>query len=770
MRRGEPERGRWVSRASRSPGAVMTTSEFLDYLARSELVSLEKLDEIRAEAVRLGWLDSEAQPFAEQLIKLRILTPFHVERLLRGKWRNFVINEKFRVLDRLDAGDLGIFFRCEHLTLRKIVTLRSHAAFATDDPEADQQGLLDRIRQIAPIHDPHLVRLIDIERVNQQPLLVMEDLTGPSVEELVRQQGPMGVDQAACYMVQAALGLQTLHEASWLHGDCRPARMIFDPQGNLKLIDAGICDWLGNPRQGSRSKSRTGERGFPSWDYAAPETHQRGHEPDGRADLYALGCSLYHLLAGQPPFAAFGSGDKLKAHQFAEPPSLAGKRKDVPAKVQNLVTRLLAKKPDDRPGTAIEVAQELLPWARDLLPPVSQAMLGIASFSSDMPPEVETRRRKTKGGPSSKTLRKKKAALAASRKSSSKKWLVSALAAGVALVAITIFLVVLFSGQEMKPQDRLAAIRKAVSENNNAEAVRLLVAGLEKAGNNEAERRPLVSLVSQLKRDELVRQLAAERPNDPEIAFLVGEMEYRARQWLSAMTQFTSVTSADPKKAEAWQKRAECNIFLGRWFPASQVYQELVKLRENDAAVWARHAVVLARAGNTPELETHLAAMWDKFKDSRNPADHAHVGLAFAVSRDAKIGNYPELLNKVEAAAERLATQGWPRFVHGALLFRLGRHAEAKAALQAAVEDLPNWTSRQMCVPILSMCILKEGNRAEASRMLAEVDSWARITRKQISEDPFVPITTAWWDWAIFDQTLAEAQLALNPGVGSPPG
>lgn len=734
----------------------METAQFLEFLERSGLLTFDRLDAIRAEAEKFGAADAEA--LAHGLVQSRVLTPFQAERLLRGKWRNFIINEKFRVLDRWDAGDLGIFFRCEHLTLRRNVTLRSHSAMV-EEAEGEVKPLFDRIRLISQVSDPHLGRVIDIERVNGQPLLVMEDLKGPSLEELIFMQGPQPIEQAASFITQAALGLQTLHEAGYLHGEVRPARMVFDPSNQLKLLDAGLGEWFGNPRLGSRSKSRTGDKGFPLWDYAAPETLMNRPDVDARADLYSLGCTLHHLLTGQPPFAAFAPTDKLKAHQFAEPPNLEATRQDIPPAMRNLTRQLLAKKPEQRPDAAIDVANALLPWAGGALPPVTQAMLGLASYSSDMPPEVEARRR------ASPSVRKKSGG-AGGGSSSRRRKIATAAAAVITVLAIAAALIALMSAlQGMSYAERKEKIVKALADGDTETAMGLFVEGLQKTGaKQQLDRTQLLNLLAQIPRDDLLPGVAARLPKDGDVQIRLADSIFKKKDYPAASAAYGAAAAVAPEKPEVWEKWSESLVREGRWAEAAEKLGKVEALKADDSHMSVRRAMALAMAGDWPGYRAQIAAMWAKFKSSRNPADVMNVAYAAALAPDPPPAELKDILAGARASISKLPGLGWPRLALGAVLYRTGQPAEAIQELRLAQGEASRWDGKPIGLPFLSLAHLRAEHRPEAEQAYREAAEWETATRAKAKTPAgqYAPLLANWWDSACFDAAFAEARKALG--------
>ena len=169
----------------------------------------------------------------------------------------------------------------------------------------------------------------------------MEFVEGTGLDALVSQRGPLPVAEACEVVRQAALGLQHLHEHGLVHRDVKPSNLMLTPSGLVKVLDLGLARH--GKRVGSgRTRSRAGQF-LGTLDYMAPEQCDDCHTVDIRATL-SLGCTLYHLLAGGPPFAACSSPyKKLKAHVEAPAPPIREQRPDIPDQVAAALERMLAK-------------------------------------------------------------------------------------------------------------------------------------------------------------------------------------------------------------------------------------------------------------------------------------------------------------------------------------------------------------------------------------------------------------------------------------------
>jgi WD40 repeat protein len=187
----------------------------------------------------------------------------------------------------------------------------------------------------------------------------MEFIEGTDLASLVKDKGAVPLALACECARQSALALQHAHEQGLVHRDIKPGNLLLAGDGTVKLLDLGLAR-LGASGEDDAATSLTDTgllMGTP--DYVAPEQILDSKRVDIRADLYSLGCTLYHLLTGRPPFAGGTAGQKLIQHQMVEPPAIATLRPEVPATLVAVVQKLMAKRPEDRYQSPAEVAAVL---------------------------------------------------------------------------------------------------------------------------------------------------------------------------------------------------------------------------------------------------------------------------------------------------------------------------------------------------------------------------------------------------------------------------
>jgi serine/threonine protein kinase/succinate dehydrogenase flavin-adding protein (antitoxin of CptAB toxin-antitoxin module) len=264
---------------------------------------------------------------------------------------------EYELLMLLGEGGMGEVWMARHRRLDKLVALKRLSGKRLRDAGA-RARFLQEMRAMGRLeHHPNLIKVDYAGEHEGTDYLVMELVQGQDLARLLHERGSLPVSQACELMQQTALGLQHLHKHGLVHRDLKPSNLIRTPDGTVKILDFGLARLrLDGPADDLTSDGQV--MGTP--DYVAPEQIGGAARVDIRADLYSLGATLFHLLAGRAPFAdREGFWPKLDAHRHEPPPDLRRLRPEVPAALAELVARLLAKKPEDRPQTPAEVAAAL---------------------------------------------------------------------------------------------------------------------------------------------------------------------------------------------------------------------------------------------------------------------------------------------------------------------------------------------------------------------------------------------------------------------------
>lgn len=269
----------------------------------------------------------------------------------------------YRLLEVLGGGGMGKVYRALHQPLEMLVALKVVRRELAQHPNVLARFQRE-IKALGKLRHPHIVRATDAGEAAGVLYLVMELVEGIDLHHLVERQGPLPVADGCELIRQAALGLQHAHEHGLVHRDIKPANLMLADDGLLKVLDLGLArvttDALG------AAGLTAPDQVMGTLDYLAPEQAANAHTVDIRADIYSLGCTLYHLLAGRPPYAGSSYAhpvSKLAAHLKAPLPPLRQYRPEVPEVLVQVLTRMTAKDPAERFATPSGVASALAPLA-----------------------------------------------------------------------------------------------------------------------------------------------------------------------------------------------------------------------------------------------------------------------------------------------------------------------------------------------------------------------------------------------------------------------
>jgi WD40 repeat protein len=222
-------------------------------------------------------------------------------------------------------------------------------------------GMVERFareaKAAARLSHPNIVTAFDAEEAGGTHFLVMEHVEGTDLSRHVQELGPLSVDRACDYVRQSALGLQHAFEKGMVHRDVKPHNLMLTPDGRVKILDFGLAR-LASEAVSEEVVTATGMV-LGTVDYVAPEQAYNAHHADIRSDIYSLGCTLYYLLAGKPPFPVGSPLQKMMDHSNKAPTPLAEFRQDIPEKLIPVLERMMAKNPKRRYQTPAEVALAL---------------------------------------------------------------------------------------------------------------------------------------------------------------------------------------------------------------------------------------------------------------------------------------------------------------------------------------------------------------------------------------------------------------------------
>ncbi|HWA74479.1 MAG TPA: serine/threonine-protein kinase [Polyangiaceae bacterium] len=306
-----------------------------------------------------------------------------------------VLAGKYRVERVLGAGGMGVVVAALHLELEERVAVKFLLPEYADNENAAKRFLREA-RAAARIKSEYVARVIDVGRLETSaPYMVMEYLEGRDLSALV-SGGPLPIDDAVDYVIQACHAMAEAHAAGIVHRDLKPANLFLAQRSDgtrvIKVLDFGISKGAagGDLPEASLTKTST-MMGSPY--YMSPEQMRSARDVDHRTDIWSLGVILFELISGRTPFQGDSLPGLLTSIMTDTPPSLTGLRPDVPLALEQIVLRCLRKSRDDRIQDVGALTRALLPFGSRRSRYTAERVLkltgSLESLPASLPPEVE---------------------------------------------------------------------------------------------------------------------------------------------------------------------------------------------------------------------------------------------------------------------------------------------------------------------------------------------------------------------------------------------
>lgn len=337
--------------------------DVLSSLLRSGLISAGNWNLLSTEAQQELRQESDSAALLVRLVEYQMITKYQADRIRSGRSFGLLLGN-YRVLERIGVGGMGVVYKAEHLRLPRLAAIKVLSCGMENE-----DNLLDRfffeMESIARLNHPNIVSAIDAgvacspsADVNSLYYFVMEFVPGQNLEELVRDNGPMDLLKAADVIYQVAAAMSEAHRQDLVHRDLKPSNVLVTPEGQAKLLDFGLARHF---------NSRLTEPGtvLGTLDYLPPEQAEDATSVDERADIFSLGGTFFWCLTGHPPFPSRGNIVLDMAARMTEAAYSVHKyRPEVPVPLADLIARMLATQPKDRPTSVEEVRRSLLPFLK----------------------------------------------------------------------------------------------------------------------------------------------------------------------------------------------------------------------------------------------------------------------------------------------------------------------------------------------------------------------------------------------------------------------
>jgi serine/threonine protein kinase len=334
-------------------------------LRRSNLIDRGRLDQIVGEFLQKN-PRAEPPALAEFLIGQNILTGFQAERLLQGKTQGFVLGP-FTLMDALGSGSMGTVYKALNKTDDQWYAVKVLPRRSMWNVRIARR----KVRSFEQCKHPAVVPFVDVGTAGGMHYLAWPYVEGETLDKLIQRQGKLSAADVGNIGMQIAEGLEICHQQGLFHGLLKPSNIMIGPEQQVYILDFGIGCLLAETEGESLVDTMSTANSVTSGlDCSSPESIMDPTNLTPTGDQYSLGCVMYYMLAGDYPFPDGSAAEKMMAHQFKQPKSLAELAPDTPPELIAVVEKLMQKKPENRFTTVGQVVEELRPYVRSQSGPV----------------------------------------------------------------------------------------------------------------------------------------------------------------------------------------------------------------------------------------------------------------------------------------------------------------------------------------------------------------------------------------------------------------
>ncbi|MBC7784904.1 MAG: protein kinase, partial [Burkholderiales bacterium] len=293
----------------------------------------------------------------------------------------------YEVLQKLGAGGMGAVYLARQVSLDRNIALKTLHSQLAKDPQLVSRFTREAYAAAQLTHH-NIVQIHDIGQDKDVNFFSMEFVNGNTLANVLRESGKLDVETGVSYILQAARGLKFAHDHGLIHRDVKPENLLLNEQGIVKVADLGLVKRMGGHETENMQHAQALSSGVAVTQvnksmgtplYMPPEQAMDAAQVDHRADIYSLGCTLYHLVTGRPPFMGRTAMEVITKHQHEPltPPDVVVK--DLPAALTPIITRMLAKHPDGRYANMKDVIDAL------------EGFLGVASAGPYTPKDDQVK-------------------------------------------------------------------------------------------------------------------------------------------------------------------------------------------------------------------------------------------------------------------------------------------------------------------------------------------------------------------------------------------
>jgi serine/threonine protein kinase len=338
---------------------MQAVESFLKSVLRSGLLDREQLQQALRGVPTDRRDDSGA--LAKHLVRSGLLSAFQASKLLRGTARGLRLGP-YQIITPIGRGGMGTVYLARDSRNQEMLALK---VLPPKKARAEER-LINRFRREMElcqlVSHPHLAQSYGVGVCDGIYYIAMEYIPGKSLHRLVAEDGTLTVPRAARLFAEAGSALEYAHGQGLIHRDLKPSNILVTPNDHAKVVDLGLALMEG---EDLTDREVVGGRGFVvgTTDYMAPEQVADAVSVDARSDIYGLGCTLYHVLTGQPPFPGGTRKEKIQRHRNEQPTPIPQLNPSVPPGFVGIVRKMMAKDPAQRYASAAELREELVRWA-----------------------------------------------------------------------------------------------------------------------------------------------------------------------------------------------------------------------------------------------------------------------------------------------------------------------------------------------------------------------------------------------------------------------
>lgn len=330
--------------------AVLSCEQFVEAIVKSGLLEQSDLDGVLRE-FRLSPKSKSDSPkeLALFLISRSLLTKYQAKRLLAGNTAGFLLGG-CRILDRLGEGGMGVVYLAEQTRLRRKVAVKV-LPFRRADDEVTRRFYREA-RAAAKLKHPNIVQVFDVDRDGDTHFILMEYVNGKNLSEIIKARGCIPPGESVEIIRQIADGLRHAHDNGVVHRDIKPSNIVME--GSVaKILDLGLA------RQTTDEQLTSDRMVLGTLDYMSPEQCEDSSGVDNRSDLYSLGCTWFHMLVGQAPFADRPASGKLLGHVAGQIPDISRLIPELPLPFREILQKMTARAKESRYQNAAEFLEAI---------------------------------------------------------------------------------------------------------------------------------------------------------------------------------------------------------------------------------------------------------------------------------------------------------------------------------------------------------------------------------------------------------------------------